>query len=152
MALNYEVVSDFNKDIHIAYARRVQAYEETVRQYHLEEASSVTKRIVIDDQYPRQSSLDLLFGVTRSYAPWAIFKRPVSKDERRPFLSFARVAPSLGSQEKQSEDTQKLHNIPCKTTEEEKEKKALLACFAKLFQLNEMKGYIIGHIGQFLQG
>ena len=62
--------------IYINYARRTEYIEQIHKQFHLEEAASVPPQTLVTDLYPKLSELDLLLGVTRTYAAWALFYPP----------------------------------------------------------------------------
>lgn len=138
--------------IYIQYARRTQYIEEINQQFHLEEASSIPPQTVVSNLYPKLSEIDLLLGVSRAYAPWGYFLPPRNFSFRRrsPF-TFSRVSPSIVSEDAE-EDEQLLASIQTRTPEEKKEKEELAACIKQLHTINEWLGYIVGRIGQLLQG
>ncbi len=139
--------------IYIQYARRTQLIEQIKSQYHLDEASSIPPQIQVLDLYPKLAEIDLLLGTVPVRAPWAyFFPPPKFRYQRRSPFSFFRVAPSLGSFDKEDEDEQKLDEIECETEEEEKEKRALKACFEQISKINSWLSFIVGRVGQFLQG
>lgn len=139
--------------IYIQYARRTQLIEQINRQYRLEEAASIPPQLQLVDLYPKLSELELLLGVVPVQAPWAyFFPPPRFKFQRRSPFGFFRVAPSLGSFDKEDEDEEKLDETACETEEEEKEKKAIKACFAQIDKINNWLSFIVGRVGQFLQG
>ena len=139
--------------IYIQYARRTQMIEQINQQYHLQEASSIPPQISVVDLYPKLTELDLLLGVVQLHPPWAHFVAPQSFGvQRRSPFTFSRVVPSIGDQQKQEKDEQKLDQEECETPEEENEKKALKKCFKQISTINEWLGFIVGRVGQFLQG
>jgi hypothetical protein len=139
--------------IYVQYARRTQLIEQINQQYHLDEASSIPAQISLVDIYPKLSEMDLLLGIVPIQTPWAyFFPPPRFRFQRRSAFGFFRVAPSLGSFEKEDEDEQKLDEIICETEEEEKEKKAIKGCFDQIDKINNWLSFIVGRVGQFLQG
>lgn len=139
--------------IHIQYAYRTELIEQIREQYHLEEADSIPPQTLVVDIYPRVSEMDLLLGVARAHAPWAYFYPPKRyfSQRRASFASF-RVAPSLGSLEKQQADAAKLAAVSCKSPEEEEERTILSRCLEEIENINDLIGFVVGRIGQFLQG
>lgn len=139
--------------IYIQYARRTQLIEQITQQYHLEEASSIPPQILLVDLYPKLNEMDILLGVSTVQAPWAFFFPPPQyRFQRRSPFGFFRVAPSLGSFDKEDEDEKKLDEVVCEDEEEEKEKSILKNCFAQIDKINNWLSFIVGRVGQFLQG
>lgn len=139
--------------IYIQYARRTQLIEQINQQYHLDEASSIPPQILLVDIYPKLSEMDLLLGIVPVQTPWAyFFPPPRFRFQRRSPFGFFRVAPSLGSFEEEDEDERKLEDIECKTDTDLKEKKAIKACFEQIDKINNWISFIVGRVGQFLQG
>jgi hypothetical protein len=139
--------------IYIQYARRTQLIEQINRQYHFEEAASIPPHIQLVDIYPKLSEMEMLFGVGSVQTPWAhFFPPPQYRFQRRSPFGFFRVAPSLGSFDKEEEDHQKLNQTECTTEEEEQEKKTLKLCFEQIEKINGWLSFIVGRVGQFLQG
>lgn len=139
--------------VYIQYARRTQQTEETTAQYRLQEAASIPPQTHVVDFIPKPSEMDLLLGVATVTTPWAYFFAPVKfKFRRRSPFSRYRVAPTLGTLEKQDEDTAKVESFSCHSKDEEQEKKAILSCFKQVQTINEWLSYIVGRMGQFLQG
>lgn len=136
-----------------AYARRIQARYELNKQIHLDDASTIPPQIQIMNTYAQLSELDLLLGVVPMLMPWAYFQPPKKFFEKRksPF-SFARVIPSLKSTDEEGEEFIMLQEIKCKTPEEEMEKSILTNCFKEVSKINKWLSFIIGRVGQFLQG
>jgi hypothetical protein len=139
--------------IHIQYARRTEFVERINAQYRLHEASSIPSQLQVVDLYPRMSELDILMGVIPRLAPWALFLPPDKFNLQRhsPF-AFFRVAPMLGSLDKHDSDVAKLKRTKCKSKKKKKEKKTLLALFETVEEINDLIGFVIGRVGQFLQG
>lgn len=139
--------------IYIQYARRTNMIEQINQQYHLDEAASIPPQIQVLDFYPKLSEMDLLLGVSIVQNPWAFFLPPSQfRYQRRSPFGFFRVAPSLGSFEEEEENERELDQVECETEEEEKEKKALKNCFEQIKKINNWISFIVGRVGQFLQG
>ena len=135
------------------YAIRTKMIEQINQQYHLEDASSIPPQTSILNIYPKMSEIDLLLGIVPLNAPWAYFYPPKRfRFLRRSPFAFYRVAPSLGSLENQDEMSQALESIECTTPEEEAEKAAISGCFSQIDKINNWLSFIVGRIGQFLQG
>ena len=139
--------------IYIQYARRTQLIEQINKQYHFEEAASIPPHIQLVDLYPKMNEMEVLFGVAVTQTPWALFFAPprYSFQRRSPF-GFFRVAPSLGSFEKEEESEKEHDSTPCETEEEENEKMAIKSCFVQIRKINNWLSFIVGRMGQFLQG
>lgn len=139
--------------IYIQYAKRTAMIEQTNQLYHLDEAGSIPPQISVLDVYPKLTEMDLLLGVRQIQNPWAFFFPPprFTFQRRSPF-GFFRVAPSLGSFEEEEEDEQELDQIICENEEDEKEKKKLKNCFEQIKKINNWISFIVGRVGQFLQG
>jgi len=94
-----------------------------------------------------------LLGIVPLGTPWAYFYPPRKfKSLRKSPFSFSRIAPSTGSDEEQEEMLAKLEALPCRTKQEKEEKETILGCLKQLDKVNEWLSFIIGRIGQFLQG
>lgn len=139
--------------IYDQYARRTQMLEQITQQYHLDEASSIPAQLTMVSLYPQLSEMDLLLGIVPVQSPWAFFFPPPKyRFQRRSAFGFFRVAPSLGSFEEEDQDEQELDDTECETPEEEEEKLALKKCFAQIKKINGWLSFIVGRVGQFLQG
>lgn len=137
--------------VYIQYARRTQFMEEFNREIHFEESSTIPPQTSVTDLAPKLTELDLLLGVYRSYAPWAYFFPPKKfKFARRSPFTKSKVSPSIGSEEEEDEEI--LDAIQTQTSEEKEEKEVLKKCLKQLRTINEWLGYIIGRVGQLLQG
>jgi len=154
-------IDNFDIGIYIQYARRTQLVEQVIQQYHLREAGAVSAQALIVDLYPKLAELDLLLGVSTLSTPWAYFYAPKSySSQRRSPFAFHRVVPIIGEDEREREhggqqgkkDEEILEEIPCKSPEDEGERKVLRACFRQIEEINSLLRYIGGRIGQFLQG
>lgn len=139
--------------IYMQYARRTNMIEQISQQYHLDEASSIPAQLRVLDAYPKLPELDLLLGVRTMETSWAFFfPPPAFRTQRRSSFGFFRVAPSLGSFEEEEEKERELEEIECNTDEEREEKKGLKKCFEQIKKINEWMSFIVGRVGQFLQG
>jgi Family of unknown function (DUF5399) len=149
------MVDSHNLDIgiHMQYARRINLIESIDKEYHIKEASSIPAQIRIIDFYPKPSEMDSLLGVGQIKNPWAFFFPPPKfRFQRRSPFGFFRVAPSLGSFAEEEESEQDLDDTECENEEEEKEKAALKNCFNQIKKINSWLSFIVGRVGQFLQG
>ncbi|MBA3722276.1 MAG: DUF5399 domain-containing protein [Parachlamydiaceae bacterium] len=146
-------IDKLDNDIYIQYARRTQLIEQINRQYHFEEAASIPPHILLVDIYPKLAEMDILFGISAVHTPWAYFFAPPKYQfQRRSPFGFFRVAPSLGSFEKEGEDERQLDETVCDNEEDEKDKKILKTCFGEIHKINNWLSFIVGRVGQFLQG
>lgn len=146
-------IDNFDISVYIDYARRMQMLEGINRQYHLQDASSIPPQTSVIDLYPKLSELDLLLGVARTYAPWALFLPPQRfLLRRKASFSFSRVAPTFGGEEEEEKYLNLLKTFPCKTKQEQSERESLLGCLNQMNEINDWLGEIIGKMGQFLQG
>jgi len=145
-------IDKLDMGIYVQYARRTQMLEQISEQYHLEQASSIPAQIRVYDFSPKPLEIDILLGSRITQTPWAyFFPPPKFRFQRRSPFGFFRVAPSLGSFEKEEEDEDRLEEIKCETEDDKKAKKILKSCFAQIEKINEWMGFIIGRVGQFLQ-
>lgn len=140
-------------DVYNLYAIRSKMVEQINQQYHLEEAGSIPPQTHIVNANIQLSELELLLGKYARHTPWAYFFPPRKfYTQRRSPFAFYRIAPTLGTLEEQEEDFATLQSIQCDTVEEEKEKDAIVSCFKVISKLNGWLSFIIGRVGQFLQG
>lgn len=140
-------------NIYMQYARRTQLIEQINQQYHLDEASSIPPQILMVDLYPRMSEMDLLLGIVPVQSPWAyFFPPPKYRYQRRSPFGFFRVAPSLGTFDKEEENERQLDETQCEDEEDQRDKLKLKACFEQIKKINNWLGFIVGRVGQFLQG
>lgn len=146
-------IDKLDLSVYNLYALRTKMIEQINQQYQLEKAASIPPQTMVMNMYPKLTELDLLLGIVPLFTPWAYFYPPKKYGfvRRSPF-AFFRVAPSLGSLENQEQEARILESIPCHTPEEEKEKAAIKECFKQIEEINRWLGYIVGRVGQFLQG
>jgi len=146
-------IDKLDVSVNDAYARRIQARYELNRQIHIDDAASIPPQIQILNSYAQLSELDLLLGVVPNLPAWAYFQPPKNffKKRKSPF-SFARVLPSLNSTDEEEEEFQNLEDIVCKTPDEEMEKSIIKNCFKEVSKINKWLSFIVGRVGQFLQG
>lgn len=135
------------------YAIHAQLLEAIQKELKLPGDNNIQAHTQIVDISPKLTELDLLLGIIPLNTPWAYFFPPKEfrRTRRSPF-AFYRVAPTLGSLEEQERLVETLENTPCNTPEEKRERDALANCFSQLDKLNEWLGFIVGRVGQFLQG
>lgn len=139
--------------IYNQYARRTQSLEEISRQYNLDQASFIPAHALTVATSPKMGELDELFGIVRVENSYALIEAPVGYDgQRRSSFSFFRVAPSMGSFEEETESERLLQSIKCEMQEDKANKKILEECFGQIKEINSWLSFIIGRMGQFLQG
>lgn len=146
-------IDQLDISVYNAYAIRTRAIEQINAQYRLDQADSIPAQLQMVDLYPKLTELDLLLGVVPMATPWAFFFPPktFSTSRRSPF-SFFRVVPSMGSLKDQEGDFDTLLQTPTSSAEEAKEKEVLTKAFKQMDKINNMLSFIIGRVGQFLQG
>lgn len=144
-----------NLDISVnnAYALRQLNYERIQTEYRINLAPEVSQAVTIQSNIPTLQQLSLIFPTDVYPSVWAYFYAPKTFYSRRrsPF-TFSRLAPSLGPLEEQQELYETIAQTPCTNPEEEREKAVLLRCFNQIDKINSMLSFIVGRIGQFLQG
>lgn len=146
-------IDKLDLSVYNLYAIRTKMIEQINQEYRLDQASSIPPQTLVMDIYPKLSEIDLLLGIVPVHSAWAYFYPPKNYfAQRRSPFAFFRVAPTMGSLEQQDKDEETLAQTFCSTKEEEEEKKAILSCFKEIKKLNSWLGFIIGRIGQFLQG
>lgn len=146
-------IDKLDMSVHSMYALRITMIEQINNQLRLTEASSIPPQISMVDIYPKLSELDLLLGVVPLATPWAFFFPPkLYQTIRRNPFSFFRIGPSFGSLEEQAAEEERLAAIAVDTPEEANEKQILQGCLKEMTKINDMLSFIIGRIGQFLQG
>lgn len=146
-------IDKLDLSVYNLYALRTKMIEQINQEFRLDQAASIPPQTQVVDIYPKLSELDLLLGIVPSNMPWAYFYPPKQYRRRRrsPF-AFYRVAPSLGTLSEQEEMEEFIAGLPCSGAEEMQEKEKIQACFKELNKINSWLGFIIGRIGQFLQG
>ncbi|MBA3817016.1 MAG: DUF5399 domain-containing protein [Parachlamydiaceae bacterium] len=146
-------IDKLDLSVYNLYALRTKMIEQINQQYQLDKASSIPPQTMVMNMYPKMTELDLLLGIVPLHTPWAYFYPPKKYGfvRRSPF-AFFRVAPSLGTLDEQEQEERNLESVPCFTPEEEKEKVVIKDCFKQIEEINRWLGYIVGRVGQFLQG
>lgn len=146
-------IDKLDMNIYNMYAIRTRMIEQINQQLQLDKASSIPPQTLIMSSYPKMTELDILLGIVPLHTPWAYFYPPQKFGfiRRSPF-SFSKVAPAFGSIEEQEESLLRLEDIRCNSDEERSEKEAIKGCFKQIKELNTWLGYIVGRVGQFLQG
>ena len=146
-------IDKLDLSVYNLYAIRTKMVEQINQQMQFDKASSIPPQTKVIDSYPKLTELDILLGIVPLNTPWAYFFPPKQFHliRRSPF-AFFRVAPSLGSLEDQEKGEALLDSIDCTSPEELTEKAAIKSCFKQIGQINRWLGYIIGRVGQFLQG
>lgn len=135
------------------YAIRTKMIEQINQQLHLEEASSIPPQTQVLATQVQLTEIDILLGVVPHLTPWAYFFPPKQfLTLRRSPFAFSHVAPSLGSAQEQEQTLANLLGVHTHSPEEEKERGAIVGCFKQIEKINNWLGFIVGRIGQFLQG
>lgn len=146
-------IDKLDMSVYSMYALRITMIEQINNQLRLSEATTIHPQVQSVHLYPTLTEMDLLLGVVPLATPWAFFYPPrhFYNLRRNPF-SFYRLAPSFGDLASQEKDEQQLAQIPTQTPEEEQEKQIIGSCLAQMDKINSMISFIIGRVGQFLQG
>jgi len=146
-------IDNLDISVYNLYAIRTLMVEQINKDLQIDKASSIPPQTSVVDIYPRLNEMEMLLGVTAFHTPWAYFFPPkkFSRIRKAPF-SFSKVIPSLGSEEDQEEKMAALEAVPCSTEQEREEKAILKKCFEKIDWINDMMSFIVGRVGQFLQG
>ena len=135
------------------YAIRTKMIEQINQQLALDKAGAIPGHTSMLDIYPKLTELDILLGVVPMFTPWAYFYPPkrFTLQRRSPF-AFHRIVPSIGSLKDQEEDEDTIATIKCETPGEEEEKAAIWGCLKQIDKINSWLSFIVGRVGQFLQG
>lgn len=146
-------IDKLDLNVYNLYAIRTKMVEQINQQLQLDKAESIPPQTSVMTIFPKLTELDILLGIVPLHTPWAYFFPPKQFHTiRRSPFAFFRVAPSLGSLEEQEKEEAILDAIECTSPEQAKEKLAIKNCFKQIEQINRWLGYIIGRVGQFLQG
>lgn len=146
-------IDNLDLSVYSNYALRITLIEEINSQLRMTEAASIPTQVQMVDISPKLTELDLVLGVVPLATPWAYFYPPKRfRDIRRNPFAFFRIGPSFGSLQDQERDEAALEEIACETPQEEAEKATIRACLKKMSWINDMINYIVGRVGQFLQG
>ncbi len=146
-------IDKLDMSVYNLYAVRTRMIEQINQQLQLDKAGSIPPQTVVLDMYPKLTEIDILLGIVPLFTPWAYFYPPRDyRLQRRSPFSFFRVVPSIGSLKDQKEEEEKLFDIQCDSPEEEQEKAAIVRCFAQIDKINGWMSFIVGRVGQFLQG
>jgi Family of unknown function (DUF5399) len=134
------------------YAIRTRMVEQINEQYRLDQDSTIPSQLTVLDTYPKLTELDILLGIVPLNTPWAYFYPPPGfKFIRKSPFSY-RVIPSLGNYDQQEKEEEKLDEVECESPDEENEKETLKKCFREIDKINNWLSFIVGRVGQFLQG
>jgi len=146
-------IDNLDISVYNGYAQLITMREAINTQWRLQEAASIPPQLQVLDIYPKLTELDILLGIVPMYRPWAYFFPPKKFDTiRRSPFSFSRVAPSFGNAETQLLAEEALAKIICKDKGDEEERDRIKKALKEMDKINDMLGFIIGRIGQFLQG
>lgn len=146
-------IDKLDLSVYRMYAVRTQMLEQVNKELRLGEAASIPPQTAVVDYYPKLTELDLLLGVAPVVTPWAYFYPPkqFGNIRRSPF-AFFRVVPSFGSLEQQDSQEAKVNSVITNSPEEKEEKAAISSCLTQIGKINNWMSFIIGRMGQFLQG
>jgi hypothetical protein len=146
-------IDKLDMSVYNLYAVRTKMIEQIHQELRIKESQGVPAHATLFDLYPKLSELDLILGVTPVVTPWAYFYPPKKfRTIRKSPFAFFRIIPSLGTLEEQEEQEARLNDVQTRSSEEEEEKKAIAGCLGQIEKINSWMSYIIGRVGQFLQG
>lgn len=146
-------IDQLDISVYSNYALRVTLIEQINTQLRIKEDASIAPQLQMVDISPKMTELDLVLGIIPLATPWASFLPPPNfRSLRRSPFAFYRVAPSFGPFNQEEEEEKKLDEIECETSQDDEEKAILKNCLAQMHKINDMINYIMGRIGQFLQG
>jgi len=146
-------IDKLDMSVYNLYAIRTKMIEQINESIGIDKDSTIPPQTTMVNMWPRLTEIDILLGIVPLFTPWAYFYPPKNfRYQRRSPFAFSRVAPSLGSLKEQAEDEAHLAAIPCSSTEEEEEKAHIAGCLKQIDKINGWIGFIVGRVGQFLQG
>lgn len=147
-------IDKLDLSVYNLYAVRTKMMEQHNEQLPLDKASSIHTQAVVIDYRPKINEVDILLGgIPNTRTPISSFDPPPNfLEQRRPSFAFSRIVPSLGLDGKQLTNEKMLAAIQCLPGEEESEKAKIASCLNQISNVNGMLGFIIGRVGQFLQG
>lgn len=146
-------IDKLDMSVYNLYAIRTKMIEQINQQIGIDKDSTIPPQTTMVNLYPRLTEIDILLGIVPLFTPWAYFYPPKNfRFQRRSPFAFSRVAPTLGTLKEQAEDEAILSSIPCHSPEEEEEKAYIASCLKQIDKINGWIGFIVGRVGQFLQG
>lgn len=146
-------IDQFDISIYNLYAIRTRMLEQINQDYGLKQAGTIPPQTSLVDTIRKPTELDILLGVVAIVTPWAYFYPPKRfRFIRRSPFAFFRVAPTLGSLEDHEGLENAVASVETRSPEEADEKKAILGALAQIDKINNWISFIIGRVGQFLQG
>jgi len=146
-------IDQLDISIYNLYAIRTRMMEQINQDLRLGEAGTIPPQTQLIDTMPKMTELDILLGVAPVVTPWAYFYPPKRfRFIRRSPFAFFRIVPSLGSLEEHTEHEEKAMSVNTNSPEEEKEKGAILSLLDQIDKINNWMSFIVGRVGQFLQG
>ncbi len=146
-------IDQLDISIYNLYAVRTRMLEQINKDLRLGEAASIPPQTTLVDTYPKPTELDILLGVAPVVTPWAYFYPPKRfRFIRRSPFAFFRVVPSLGTLEEHSKHENAVASVETRSADEDEEKKAILNALGQIDKINNWISFIVGRIGQFLQG
>lgn len=145
-------IDNLDISVYNLYAMRTRMIEQINLELRIDRDASIPPQTTVVDIVPKISELDLLLGIVPMHTPWAYFYPPKKfRSLRRSPFTFFRVAPAFGGTDEEEEE-EKLAHVTTNSKDEEEEKEILHNCLKKIDWLNQMMSFIVGRVGQFLQG
>lgn len=146
-------IDKLDYSVYDLYAIRTKMIEQINAQFALDKAGSIPGHTAMLDIYPKLTEIDLLLGIVPMFTPWAYFYPPKNyRLQRRSPFAFYRIVPSLGTLADQQKDEDFVAGMKCQSPAEEEEKAAIWGCLKQIDKINGWLGFIVGRVGQFLQG
>lgn len=146
-------IDNLDLTIYNTYALRTRMIEQINQQLRLDQAASIPPQTFILDIWPKLTELDMLLGIVPTGTPWAYFYPPKKfGDTRRSPFAFHRIMPSLGDEDEQENLEEEIEEMEVDSSDDKEKKVKILACLKEIKKINSWLGFIIGRVGQFLQG
>lgn len=145
--------------IHNQYANRAKMMEQLTQDFRVstmaQGSATIPPLANVLNLYPQQSEMDLLLGKTAVHTPWAYFQAPEHfTAQRQSVFSFSSVLPSLAATMGKTDDERMtfIQNIKCQTNEDKQEQSVIQNCWEQIQKITGWMEFIIGRVGQFIQG
>lgn len=148
-------IYELSMKVYSDYAQRTDNIERLNKEIHLQEADAIPGKIRVEMLEGKWPNIDRLLGVSSTCTPWAFFYAPQDwLAQRRSPFTFGQIAPSLRiyAQEDEETEEEKLEKISVSSKEEEEEKAMIKNCLAQVKKVNSWLSFVVGRMGQFLQG
>ena len=145
-------IDNLDLSIYNLYAMRTKMIEGINQQLRLDQAASIPPQTAVLDIWPKLTEIDLLLGIVPTGTPWAYFYPPQKfRDIRRSPFAFHRIGP-YDDEDQQEERERNIEELEVDSDEEKEKKTKILACLKELKKINSWLGFVVGRVGQFLQG